>query len=522
MKSIITLNKPKSHSPTYASLALGLLLPLTSTINGAQVNSSVNCPSPVTYSWNGGCDGQAQNAKSANVGCDALTPKKPNQETIKSPKPLVVVLINKKNKSNGHTDLNFFNGFQPEVLPTNSNVSIYPMPNCPRAAICLMEIVAPNGKTITTKEILPIYTENTTGTKEKVWPSVTLPLGKNGQGYYNITCSFINKNGEVTKATSTILVNDGKKSTIKSEEKPASQLLSQIEEPLEYSTPETQPENEEDYQTSCQYQYDCLSQCTPITPSNTSIAKIPGVNKSNTPQLPYSRQEVIKTIKDFFSAASKDDFSPAQSSSRAKMIDLAHSLDTQEATRWVISSLPLWREIEDNSPAAQLAQKTADLIQPADLTLLADLLEFEIDKGAKLWALSIMSRISNPTNTDILQALVLESVLTRGEEENKQENEQNLEWSTKKAALEALSRMGSKKNVLFLFDLMDDQKISKEDKETISLALKTFLPANRASLNSLYRISKESETRSPDSVETCLELLNLIEQQVVSNEQIEE
>jgi hypothetical protein len=81
----------------------------------------------------------------------------------------------------------------------------------------------------------------------------------------------------------------------------------------------------------------------------------------------------------------------------------------------------------------------------------------------------------------------------------------------KNAATEALTKMGSRRSVLFLFDLLEDDRVNQNDSEAIELALATLLPATQEVVETLQRISEETDVEQAQRKELALDLINTLE-----------
>jgi hypothetical protein len=421
--------------------------------------------------------GDARGEKTLPCPCSQTTEPQEAYDAGAPPAPIVLLL---PSPNQGE----IFAETIPEVVPPNSTIDIHPIPNCTKMTAITIEVIDPQGNPMYHSEIFPIAS----GKEYKKWPKISLNLIDVGS--YKVKASFLGAGGEIKTASSSILVNDGKpyaKTDTVSEDSVCPQILGKILDELEKD----------------------------LDNDNTNGADSLGSNW----QPPYSRQELMETIKDFFKQASQDEFSPAQSAQRAKLIDLSNAIDSHEEVRWVVQSLPLWKDVEDRTPPALLAQKTAQLSRPDDLALLANLIDCEIGEGAQQWGLSILSQISNPINTDFLEALVLEDLY-----EINEVTPENQDWSKKDSAIEALTKMGSPRSIRFLVNLLEQPStiIDNKEKERIKEKLFMYLPTNQTTLQTLQGILGEKEGELDTVKETLLDLVNLLEGQALENTEQED
>jgi hypothetical protein len=405
------------------------------------------------------------------------------QKEVEQVDPLLIVTPSQQGFAPNYSMLE-----SPEVFNPDEKIDIYLLPQSDRFASCKITIINPQGEVSYENSVLPVKSE----AESKQWPKISLSLSQ--EGNFRVIGDFIGKDGETKTASTSILVNSGKTKIGK--------VTPPCEEPETNETKETQGGQEGVQAQILANILDSLEEQNLEEPNNKNKLK---EQISHSFQPPYSQQEVFETIKAFFKEASKDNYSPSTCPQRAKILDLANCLDNQEAARWIIQSLPLWRDIEDASPASQLCKRAAQLARPDDLALLANLLECQIDQGAKLWGLSLLSNVSSPINTDFLQALVLEGTL----QPNSDSEADN--WSMKNAATEALTKMGSRRSVLFLFDLLEDDRVNQNDSEAIELALATLLPATQEVVETLQRISEETDVEQAQRKELALDLINTLE-----------
>lgn len=375
-----------------------------------------------------------------------------------------------------------------ETLQPGTQINIYPIPGSPKIAACVVGVISPNGETIYAAQVLPIQSHN----QKKEWPKISLTL--NEEGNYGIKATFLHKNGIAESSSTSLLVK-----TNNNCESYSNNVESKNASP-----------NKENEGINAQILAQILSSL------ETKNVKDTVPHRHTKFQPPYSQQEVLTTVENFFNPTAKEKYPQESCAHRAKMMDLAASLDHQEGARWVIQSLPLWNDVEDANPPAQLAKRAAQLARPDDISLLSNLLECEINEGAKLWGLSILSNISNPINTDFLQALVLEASIQnpRGEDQKS--------WTQGDAALEALARMGSKRAILFLFDILEDAKISDHEKENIGNALLTYLPATEQSIGVLKNLGLMGDESQLISNKILATLINNLEGSVNSQQNLED
>lgn len=427
------------------------------------------------------------------VDLNAQTPKYKASSPNKS---LVLVM-----PSTLQSEVNYFEPAMslkptPEVLEKDTQVDIYPLPSSQKLVACTITVINPSQESIYKHELLPISTPLT----PKTWPKVTLTLGN--EGNYQIFATFLHKNGSKETASANVLVNgDAPRNSPLSPCAEASaqkyinenldaQILGKIMGSLETQISENSEDSED-----CKYH---------LQQTHTNF------------QPPYSQQEVFDTVKLFFSEGKQHSYSADKSAERTRLINLAQSLDDQNGARWIIQSLPLWNDIDDSSPAAQLANRASQLARPDDLALLTNLLECEINEGAKLWGLSILSNVSNPINTDFLQALVFEWGI-----QNKSQNPSEVR-AIEDSAIEALSRMGSERAIIFLFDILEDKRSTSQTKQRVEDALICYLPASKETLKILESIPSNRQKTQASSKRLILTLLNNLKGQANENDMIED
>jgi hypothetical protein len=387
------------------------------------------------------------------------------------------------------------NSLPPETLKTGQRVSIYILCNNPDVEIAKITITSPTGNVVFSENIAPIKTQGSMTT----WPSISMYFDL--EGTYKVMGAFQTNSGEVLTSSSDILMlgaptHPTQKKGICSWEGDESE---KVNEPLESDMPL------------------CSIKHSNPNIDRQALQEILNALKSQTPktnyQPPYTKKETIETIKNYFKVAGQGDGSPLISPSRAKMVDLAKSLNDPDGARWIIETLPLWRELDDASPSAQVAQKAAELARPDDLALLMNLLECQIPEAGKLWGLSILSRITNPINTDFLQVIVLEATLLDATGDNPNErmskdwSSANVDdWSPHKAALESLTRLGTKRSLLFLLGLHDSYcndtgYQADKEKDNIEFALLSCLPPTQEVSATLDSILEPNNGFHPDTIQ---------------------
>ena len=397
------------------------------------------------------------------------------------------------------------NSLPPETLKTGQRVSIYILCNNPNVEIAKITITSPTGSVVFSENIAPIKTQGSMAT----WPSISMYFDL--EGTYKVKGAFQTNSGEVLTSSSDILMlgaptHPTQKKDVCSWERDNNE---EADQPLESDMPP------------------CSVKHSNPNIDRQALQEILNALKSQAPktnsQPPYTKKETIETIKNYFKVAGQGDGSPLISPSRAKMVDLAKSLNNPDGARWIIETLPLWRELDDASPSAQVAQKAAELARPDDLALLMNLLECQIPEAGKLWGLSILSRVTNPINTDFLQVIVLEATLldaTGGDPNeglSKDWSSANVdEWSPHKAALESLTRLGTKRSLLFLLGLHDSYcndtgyQVDKE-KDNIEFALLSYLPPTQEVSATLDSILEPNNGFHPDTIQLVEKLKYTLE-----------
>jgi hypothetical protein len=428
--------------------------------------------------------------------------------------PLVIIVpaptsADRESQSLGGNTLSSINPLPlAEVVDTGTAVDIYLIDNSTSYRSSVIEIIDPSGKVLKHEELFPIYSpklahlnqeQESLNSMQKSWPKIRATLDQ--RGHYTVNATFIKEDNSESLASSSILVNDGQHKNS--------------------NLPANEPQEEKSDNNSCDQTLDAQVLGKVLEELESAA---PNCKKACNWQLPYSRNETIETIKEFFRLGSQENLSTEFNSKRAKIIDLSGSLSNQVQARWVIESLPLWKDIEDKAPAAMLAQKTAQLASPADLCLLLDLLECEIQQDAKDWGLYILSNTSNPNTKDLLQAVVLQLSQETNKEERDITDVTDVTDTNKailQACLESLIRDNSKGSIQFLFELLQDPRTEDSAKSQIKNALLTFMPPNKTSIDSLYQILNKTKKSQENTKDLILDLLNMLEPQSNSLDNID-
>jgi hypothetical protein len=174
-----------------------------------------------------------------------------------------------------------------------------------------------------------------------------------------------------------------------------------------------------------------------------------------------TKTDILDWVKAFAESETSEDPDVKESFRWRTFRKTIEGLSTPDHATWLIETLPLWPDGQDQGSLCTMSSKVAELTTPAHIKQLLEILRNpNIDDWNKSWAIECIARVSNKECYPALQEIVLNPSEWVTADPQPQTN-------PVRAASRALSNSKKKDNLEFLLKILEKNQKSGTQEETL-------------------------------------------------------